>query len=142
MNIRDVIRSKGADVITIGPDRSVSELVELMGVNNIGAVVVSADGRHIDGIVSERDVVRHLGAEGVEVLEMPVGRIMSSTVQVCHPDDPVDSIAETMTNARVRHLPVVDGEELVAIISIGDVVKSHISELVDERNHLIEYLHA
>ncbi len=143
MIIQDVIRSKGAEVVTIGPDHSVSEVIELMGVHNIGAVIVSGDCIHVSGIVSERDIVRHLSDSGADVLGMPVWRIMSFEVQTCRGADPVEEVARTMTNSRVRHLPVVDADgAIVAIISIGDVVKSRLDELTTERDQLIGYINA
>lgn len=141
MKIEDIIRNKGADVVTIAPAATVAELVELLGRNNIGAVVVSEDGATISGIVSERDVVRHL-ADGTSVLSQPVSAIMTANVKTCTPEDSLEATGHTMTYSRIRHLPVVgeDGK-LAAIVSIGDVVKYRIDQLTDERNHLLEYLH-
>ncbi|PKQ24733.1 MAG: histidine kinase [Actinobacteria bacterium HGW-Actinobacteria-5] len=141
MKIEDIIRNKGADVVTIAPAATVAELVELLGRNNIGAVVVSEDGATISGIVSERDVVRHL-ADGTGVLSQPVSAIMTANVKTCTPEDSLEATGHTMTYSRIRHLPVVgeDGK-LAAIVSIGDVVKYRIDQLTDERNHLLEYLH-
>jgi len=141
MKIEDIIRNKGADVVTIAPAATVAELVELLGRNNIGAVVVSEDGATISGIVSERDVVRHL-ADGTGVLSQPVSTIMTANVKTCTPEDSLEATGHTMTYSRIRHLPVVgeDGK-LAAIVSIGDVVKYRIDQLTDERNHLLEYLH-
>ena len=142
MKIEDVIRKKGTAVVTITPDATVAELVDLLGQNNIGAVVVSADGATISGIVSERDVVRHLASEGAEVLAEPVSAIMTAEVKTCVVDDSLEDTAHTMTYSRIRHLPVVKDGQLTAIISIGDVVKFRIDQLTDERNHLLGYLHA
>ncbi|HSK33004.1 MAG TPA: CBS domain-containing protein [Propionicimonas sp.] len=140
MKIEDVIRKKGADVVTIAPSATVAELVELLARFNIGAVVVSAnDG--IDGIVSERDIVRHLASEGAGVLGLPVSGIMTTDVKTCTPDDDIEDTAHTMTYGRFRHLPVIKDGKLAAIISIGDVVKHRIDQLTDERNHLLGYLH-
>jgi CBS domain-containing protein len=141
MRIRDVIRNKGTEVVTIEKSATVAELVELLARRNIGAVVVSGDGRSVDGIVSERDVVRHLAADGNAVLSRSVADIMSSPVVTCSRDDGIDTTAHTMTYSRLRHLPVVEDGALVAIVSLGDVVKYRIDQLTDERNHLLEYLH-
>ena len=141
MKIEDIIRAKGADVVTITPQATVAELVDLLAQHNIGAVVVSADGAAIAGIVSERDIVRHLGTEGTAVLGRPVAEIMTAEVKTGHLDDTLEATAHTMTYARIRHLPVVQDGKLAAIISIGDVVKHRIDQLTDERNHLLEYLH-
>lgn len=142
MKIEDVIRKKGTDVVTIAPTATVAELVDLLGRNNIGAVVVSADGGTISGIVSERDVVRHLATDGTDVLSQPVSAIMTAEVKTCVAEDSLEDTAHTMTYSRIRHLPVVRDGRLTAIISIGDVVKFRIDQLTDERNHLLGYLHA
>lgn len=141
MKIEDIIRKKGADVVTIAPAATVAELVELLAKFNIGAVVVSEDGATISGIVSERDVVRHL-SDGPDALSRPVSAIMTANVLTCTPEDSLEATGHTMTYSRIRHLPVVGADgKLVAIISIGDVVKYRIDQLTDERNHLLEYLH-
>lgn len=141
MKIEDVIRKKGTDVVTIAPDATVAELINLLGRSNVGAVVVSSDGITISGIVSERDVVRHLASEGAAILVTPVSTIMTAEVKTCALSDTLEDIAHTMTYARIRHLPVVEDGLLTAIVSIGDVVKYRIDQLTDERNHLLGYLH-
>lgn len=141
MKIDDIIRSKGSAVVTITAQASVTELTELLAQHNIGAVVVSANGSSVDGIVSERDVVRRLATEGASVLTRTVADIMSTPVVTCSRQDAIESTAHTMTYSRLRHLPVVEEGRLVAIVSLGDVVKHRIDQLTDERNHLLEYLH-
>jgi CBS domain-containing protein len=141
MRISDVLTSKpGGQVITIGPDATVRELLGLLAQHNIGAVVVSADGERVDGIVSERDVVRRL-AEGDTVLDGAVSAIMTSDVETCAPDVPLDDLRALMTERRIRHVPVVTDGRLTGIISIGDVVKSSIGQLEFERDQLDSYLH-
>lgn len=142
MRIEDIIRGKGAGVVTIEPSASVERLVALLGEHKIGALVVSSDGVHIEGIVSERDVVRELGAHGAGVLQRSVGDIMTANVHTCGLEDSLEETAHTMTYQRFRHLPVVVDGELRGVISIGDVVKHRIDQLMDERNHLLGYLHA
>ena len=142
MRIEDIIRGKGAGVVTIEPSASVEKLVALLGEHKIGALVVSSDGVHIEGIVSERDVVRELGAQGAGVLQRSVGDIMTANVHTCGLEDSLEETAHTMTYQRFRHLPVVVDGELRGVISIGDVVKHRIDQLMDERNHLLGYLHA
>lgn len=139
MRIRNIVQAKGSAVFVIGPDATVTDLLAVLSERNLGAVVVSTDGRTIDGIVSERDVVRRLVA-GPGVLDLPVGEIMTTGVHVCGLDDLVPATAATMTRERIRHLPVVEDGELRGIVSIGDVVKSHISELEFERAQLEGYL--
>ncbi|HRA74811.1 MAG TPA: CBS domain-containing protein [Propionicimonas sp.] len=141
MKIEDLIRRKGTGVITIAPAATVQALVDLLAEHNIGAVVVSSDGRVIDGIVSERDVVRHLASDGPDVLAAAVASIMTADVKTASPEDEIEETAHTMTYARIRHLPVLVDGELRALVSIGDVVKHRIDQLTDERNHLLGYLH-
>lgn len=141
MKLEDVIRSKGTSVVTIAPTASVTDLVSLMADNNIGAVVVSTDGATIEGIVSERDVVRGLAAHGATTVDATVADLMTSDVVVGKPEDRIEETAHTMTVKRVRHVPIEIDGKLSAIISIGDVVKYRIAQLTDERNHLLEYLH-
>ncbi|HHU40184.1 MAG TPA: CBS domain-containing protein [Propionibacterium sp.] len=141
MKLEDVIRSKGTSVVTIAPTATVAELVSLMADNNIGALVVSSDGQHIEGIISERDVVRGLAGSGSSLLEATVRDLMTVDVVTGKPEDSIEDTAHTMTHKRVRHVPIeVDGS-LTAIVSIGDVVKYRIEQLTDERNHLLGYLH-
>jgi CBS domain-containing protein len=141
MKISDVIRDKSNnDVITITPDATVRDLLALLAEHNIGAVIVSGDGASVDGIVSERDVVRKLNGND-EVLDAPVEQIMTAVVQTCEPDHDVDQLMVQMTERRIRHVPVVDDGELIAVISIGDVVKSRIGQLEFERDQLDSYVH-
>ncbi|MBA3020366.1 CBS domain-containing protein [Propionicimonas sp.] len=141
MKIANVIHNKGAEVVTIRAQATVAELVELLARRNIGAVVVSSDGRSVDGIVSERDVVRHLAADGGEILNRTVAEVMTTPVVTATLEDGLGATAHTMTYSRLRHIPVVEDGQLVAIVSLGDVVKYRIDQLTDERNHLLEYLH-
>jgi CBS domain-containing protein len=141
MRINDVVRQKPShDVVTISPTATVRELVALLAEHNIGAVVVSDDGEHVLGIVSERDVVRRLATdEGL--LEHPVESIMTSEVHSCAGNDAVDALMALMTQERIRHVPVLAEDRLAGIISIGDVVKSRINELEFERDQLDHYVH-
>ncbi|MGI9029961.1 MAG: CBS domain-containing protein [Ilumatobacteraceae bacterium] len=142
MNVQTILAGKGADVATIGHRTSLSDAVAQLRDRGVGALVVSDDGRHIDGIVSERDVVRALAAHGSGALGRTVGSVMSAQVVKCEADDSVDALMASMTERRIRHLPVVDGEGLLAgIVSIGDVVKSRLGELQSENQALVEYLH-
>ena len=129
MRIGEVLGSKASkDVLTITPDAGVRDLLALLAEHNIGALIVSGDGSSVDGIVSERDVVRHLHHDGT-VVNNTVGAIMTTTVETCAPDTLLDDLMKTMTEHRVRHVPVVDDGRLVGIVSIGDVVKNHIAEV-------------
>ncbi len=139
MRISDVLRSKGAAVATITPETSVAGLLTELSVRNIGAmVVVSPDG--LQGIVSERDIVRKLHDMGADLLRRLVSEIMTTLVATCTPDDSVDSLSALMTNNRVRHVPVVVDGRLAGIVSIGDVVKTRMEELEHEHERLQAYI--
>jgi CBS domain-containing protein len=141
MRISDVLSSKpSAQVVTIAPDATVRDLLALLAQHNVGAVVVSTDGETVDGIVSERDVVRRLH-EDEEVLGGAVSMIMTRDVRTCEPDTSVDELRVVMTERRIRHVPVVTDGRLTGIISIGDVVKSSLDQLQFERDQLDSYVH-
>jgi CBS domain-containing protein len=140
MRIHDILSNKGFDVIYIDAESSVSKLVALLEEHNLGAVVVSADGKTISGIVSERDVIRRL-CDGPEFLSSPVSTIMTTKVHTCSARDSLESVMSAMTDLRIRHLPVVDGQgEMVGIVSIGDLVKAQIAQLQFERDQLEGYV--
>ena len=141
MRISDVLRHKGDGVITVTPAETVEGLIALLDQHHIGAMVVSTDGTQMGGIVSERDVVRRLHADGPATLGQTVAEIMTSVVHTCSPSDTVDDLMRVMTDQRVRHIPVVVDGRLVGIVSIGDVVKHRIDELTRERDHLEAYIH-
>lgn len=142
MRIGEIIKAKPSqDVVTIAPDAGVRELIALLAQHNIGALIVSTDGRSLDGIVSERDVVRHLHTDGT-VINNVVSAIMTEVVETCHPEDDLDAVMQTMTERRFRHIPVCsEAGDLVGVISIGDVVKHKIGQLEFERNQLDGYIH-
>lgn len=140
MKISDVLRNKGSEVITIKPDETVATLLALLDEHGIGAVVVSTDGGAVDGIVSERDIVRRLHDRGPEILDATVTEIMTGEVSTVGPDEHLDHLMALMTNNRFRHVPVVTDGALVGIISIGDVVKHRMDELQSERDQLVGYI--
>lgn len=140
MKISEIIRHKGDKVVTIPSDSTVNELLALLDEHRIGAVVVSDDGQGVVGIVSERDIVRHLHVTGAEILDGPVSAIMTHEVFTCTHDLQVADLEHTMTERRIRHVPVVEGGRLRAIVSIGDVVKLRISDLQSERDQLVGYI--
>jgi CBS domain-containing protein len=141
MKISDVLAGKASqDVVTISPDASVRELLALLSRHNIGAVVVSGDGAAVDGIVSERDVVRCLHGDD-SCLDHTVGQIMTGTVHSVQPADSLDDVRRLMTEQRFRHVPVVDGGRLTGIVSIGDIVKAYIDKVEFERDQLDSYVH-
>ena len=141
MRIKDVLAAKPRhDVVTATPGSTVRDLVAQLAEHNLGALVVSADGTRLDGIVSERDVVRHLGRDA-SVLDQSVESIMTQAVRTCTAEDKLDDLLSLMTEHRIRHVPVVDGDALVGIVSIGDLVKHKISALEFERDQLDSYVH-
>lgn len=142
MNIADVIRHKqsgGTEVFTIAPSDTILALLAALAEHNVGALVAT-DGDTVVGIVSERDVVRGIAADGVDVLDKPVEQIMTTDVVSCTGTDALDSIAETMTQRRIRHMPVIDDGALRGIVSIGDVVSSRIRQLEQDRGQLEQYI--
>jgi len=141
MRISDVLRAKSSrEVVTISPEAGVRELIARMAEHNVGALIVSTDGTTVSGIVSERDVVRHLHHDGT-VINNTVRAIMTEVVETCDEDTSVDDLMKTMTDRRVRHVPVVHDGRLIGIISIGDVVKHRIDQLEFERDQLNSYVH-
>ena len=141
MRISEVLTGKAShEVVTVRSETTVRELVGLLAAQNIGAVVVSDDGSSVHGIVSERDVVRRLN-DDEDVLDSPVSAIMSAEVRTCQGHQSVNELMVLMTEQRFRHVPVVDRDgRLSGIVSIGDVVKSRISELEFERDQLDSYV--
>lgn len=141
MNVVEMLSHKGTEVATIPADRTVADALQLLSDWNIGALVVSGDGRRIEGMISERDIVRHLAGGDAPTLTDPVAAVMSRDVQTCRPLDLADVIMAQMTELRLRHLPVVDDHgQLCGVISIGDVVKSRVAELETEQAMLVDYV--
>jgi CBS domain-containing protein len=141
MLVHEILSSKGSDVVfTINPDATVSELLDALAEYNVGALVVSSDGQALEGIVSERDVVRKLRELDAR-RDATVRDIMTTDVHVCAPEDKLDDLMGVMTEYRVRHVPVMDGDRLVGVLSIGDAVKSRMDQLEFERDQLTHYLH-
>lgn len=140
MRVSGILQEKGAEVATIAPSRTLVDAAEELRRRGIGALVVTdAEGR-VDGIISERDMVHAFALFGAEALTTPVGSVMSTDVWTCSPDDSAEHLARMMTDHRSRHLPVVVDDELIGIVSIGDVVKSRLNELERERDHLADYI--
>ena len=140
MQIGQLLRRKGPDVATIDGSQSVRDALALLAERRIGALVVSADGRRIDGILSERDIARGLHERGAGLLGDPVTSVMTAEVHTCVPGVQLTDLARLMTDQRVRHVPVVEDDVLVGIVSIGDVVKARLDELEEERRQLVDYI--
>lgn len=139
MRIANVLRAKGSVVATVTPDTSVAGVFAVMAEHRVGAVVVVHDGAVV-GMVWERDVIRHLHERGTSLIEAPVSEIMNVEVVSCVLTDEVDGILRTMTDRRIRHLPVMVDNKLSGIVSMGDLVKARIGELEAERSYLQSYI--
>ena len=141
MNVQSILAAKGNAVATITATSTLSEAVAALRDHGIGALVVSADGNSIDGILSERDVVRSIASHGDDTMHLTVGSARSSNVITCAPADSIDTLMEMMTERRIRHLPVLALDGAIAgIISIGDVVKYRLVELENENSQLHDYI--
>jgi CBS domain-containing protein len=140
MFAHEILGRKGSDVATVTPESSIAAAIGMLRDHNVGALVVSADGRAVAGIISERDVVRHLADEGAAVLDRQVSELMNTDVAACSPDDHVDALMNLMTERRIRHLPVLVDGALAGLVSIGDIVKSRVDELEAAEKQLVEYI--
>ena len=140
MHVKDILAHKGPAVVTIQPGAMVADVVASLAEHRIGALVVTSDGRRIEGIVSERDVVLALHTHGADVLQTTVQDIMTAEVHTCVPADEVRSLARTMTEKRFRHMPVVIDGALSGIVTIGDIVKGRVDELETEHEQLMDYI--
>lgn len=140
MLVDQILDAKGRAVATVAPDATVADAVASMAEHNVGALVVSSDGHAVEGIVSERDVVRRLHDDEA-LLDAPVSTIMTTTVHTCPPEADLDAVMTEMTERRIRHVPVVGDDGLCGLVSIGDVVKHKISALQFERDQLDSYVH-
>lgn len=141
MNVHSILATKGDGVITIPQIATVAEAAQLCSAHAVGALVVSGNGRSVEGILGERDLLRTLSHGGPDAWSLKVGAVMSTDIVTCHLSDNVESLMTVMTQRRMRHLPVVDDDGvLVGIVSIGDVVKYRLDELVSENNALFGYI--
>ncbi len=141
MNVRNIIGAKQQQlIITVKPGDSVRAAAEVLAKHRIGAVIVSGDGAIVDGILSERDIVRALGTTGVACMSQSVSELMTSEVIGCKPDDTANSVMEKMSDGRFRHMPVVDEGKMIGVISIGDVVKARITEIQQENVALTDMI--
>lgn len=141
MIVRNIIDTKAIrQIITISPSDTVRAAVEVLAKHRIGAVIVSRDGQIVDGILSERDIVRGLGSHGAGVLDMTAQDLMTAAVIGCKPEDTAISVLERMTDGRFRHMPVIEETRMVGVISIGDVVKARITEIQVENAALTDMI--
>ncbi len=140
MSVSHILKSKGSDVITAKPQDHLRDIAQTLASKRIGAIVILSSSGKIEGIVSERDVVRCLAAEGAKALEVPVSKIMTKGVKTCNESDSEIELMALMTENRIRHLPVVDHGKLVGMISIGDVVKFRIEAIEREAADMKAYI--
>ena len=141
MIVRNIIDTKSLrQIITIKPTDLVRSAVEILAKHRIGAVIVSRDGNIVDGILSERDIVRAIGTTGVSILDLQAQDLMTAEVIGCKPDDTAISVMERMTDGRFRHMPVIENSRMIGVISIGDVVKARIAEIQTENAALTDMI--
>ena len=139
MTVRAILDSKGHDILSVEPSAKLSSAIKILAERRIGAVLVMTH-HHLEGILSERDIVRVLGERGASVLDEPVSAVMTRKVISCKPSDTVGAIMEMMTSGKFRHLPVVDESRVVGLISIGDIVKWRVREYESEQEALRDYI--
>jgi CBS domain-containing protein len=140
MNVKSILAAKGGDIISIEPTADLAAAAKLLSAHRIGAVIIRGAGGRIAGILSERDIVRALAEHGPNALTLPVGQVMTRNVATCGEDDTVASIMERMTAGKFRHMPVVERDSLVGLISIGDVVKQRVEEVEQESEAMRDYI--
>lgn len=140
MNVATILKSKGRDVATAGADVSLLEITRKLAEHKVGAIVIVDDAQMVSGIISERDIVRAISSHGADALTKPTSEFMTRGVVTCSEADTVADLMERMTDGRFRHLPVVDGERLTGIVSIGDVVKERINEAESEAEAMRSYI--
>lgn len=139
MTVRSILNTKGHQIVSVGPDAKLAATIKLLAEKKIGAVLVMNQSR-LEGILSERDIVRVLGERGAGVLEAPVSEVMTRKVVTCKETDTVAELMEMMTSGKFRHLPVIDNGKVVGLISIGDIVKRRVQEYESEQEALRDYI--
>ncbi|MGE4372167.1 MAG: CBS domain-containing protein [Xanthobacter sp.] len=140
MTVSTILKHKGSDIVAMKPDATVAEAVNCLTENRIGAVVIVDDAKAVVGIISERDIVRLLSRHGIRALDSKLDAVMTRAVVTCTAEENITTIMERMTRGRFRHVPVVSGNQLVGIISIGDVVKYRLQEMERQHAELRDYI--
>jgi CBS domain-containing protein len=141
MTVRKIIEGKQIkSTLTVKPDETLATAAGMLATHRVGALIVSRDGSVVDGILSERDIVRSLASKGAGCLQQSVGETMTPEVIACHPEDTAHSVMEKMTDGRFRHMPVIDQGKMIGVISIGDVVKARIDEIQHENVALTDMI--
>lgn len=142
VTVETILKGKGRDTVSIRPDIPLEDAARALHRKRIGAVLVIDAAGELVGLVSERDIVINIAEHGEHVLEWPVEQVMTRKLYICHPDTGLNELMNVMTERRVRHLPVLDDDKLVGVVSIGDVVKARISELLDKSESMKIYIAA
>ncbi|MFQ5535519.1 MAG: CBS domain-containing protein [Sphingomonadales bacterium] len=140
MNVKSILKIKGADVVTVAPDISITQFAAVLCENRIGAAIVCDGKGSMIGMISERDIARGLYRHGAKALELTVSDLMTSNVHSCGPDDSIIDVMAMMTDRRIRHIPVVEGDGLIGVVSIGDVVKHRIEEAEQDAEAMRQYI--
>ncbi|MBZ0308037.1 MAG: CBS domain-containing protein [Anaerolineae bacterium] len=140
MQVRDILKKKSSDVITARPDHTLNAASKLLAEYNIGALVVVDETDHPVGIISERDMIRAVARDGEKALKLKVSEVMSKDLIIALMDDDLTYVTNTMTNKRIRHLPVMDDDKLAGIVSIGDAVKAQLEYFEGEAHTLRQYI--
>jgi CBS domain-containing protein len=140
MNVKAILAAKGGNVIGIEPTADLKTAAQLMSVHRIGALVICGAGGRLSGIISERDIVRAISEQSAAALSLPVGQVMTRNVTTCGEDDNIASIMERMTEGKFRHMPVVARDQLIGLISIGDVVKQRVGEIERDAEAMRDYI--
>lgn len=142
MKVEDALKRKGNRVLSVRPQAHVKAALSEMAQAGVGALMVTNESGKLSGILSERDIVRAIDKHGAGIIDEPVSKIMTSDVRTCTLDEELAHLAQVMTQRRIRHLPVVDNDSLIGLMSIGDVVKARLDELEDDRQTLTDFIYA
>ena len=140
MNVASLLNDKIGELITLKISNNINDAVNILSTNKIGVVIIVDDKNKLQGILSERDIIRGMGKSGVDIMQLPVAKLMTASVQTCAANSSIDSIMKSMTEGRFRHMPVMDGDNIIGMISIGDLVKSRMKELEGEANAMRDYI--
>jgi CBS domain-containing protein len=140
MTVKTILSAKGNNVITIEPTATLEAAIKILTDRNIGALVVLGPQQRVIGILSERDIVRVMAEEGAHALALPLSQVMTRKVKTCSQSDTIGILMEQMTTGKFRHIPVIEDERLVGIVSIGDVVKERLHEIEREASELRDYI--
>ena len=140
MTVATILAVKGRDVVAESAATPISKICQILSEKGIGAIVITDDAGHIEGIISERDVVKALGRQGASALKLPVGDVMTRSVVTCTEEDTINDVMARMSQGRFRHVPVIEDGKVCGLVSIGDVVKQRIARAEQEAEHMRSYI--